>query len=96
MKHSKIDVDIQDIEAFTENGVTIFPQDVEGLFDLAYSSYNKDTSSASLSNLARSTDRDVVPIFASFRRYFKDDLNYADTIIVCHWSLILFHCLQQY
>eukprot|EP00804_Cyclotella_cryptica_P018112 CCRYP_005898-RB/>CCRYP_005898-RB protein AED:0.02 eAED:0.02 QI:1433/1/1/1/0.93/0.88/17/82/2547 len=80
-QHSKIDVDIKDIEAFIDNGLDIFPTD-NGLGKDFYQFQQYSSSYASVQGLAKSSGREVVPSFASFRRYFNDDVNYADSIIV--------------
>jgi hypothetical protein len=73
---------------FLENGGSIF-SDNDPSFRLGYEYYKYGQDSATkgsgyspLSSLARSTGKDIVPTFSSFRRYFEDDVNYADTMIV--------------
>lgn len=66
------------------NGVNVFPTDVEDLFGLGYEHYQYEqysSSNNSIKSLATSDARELVPCYASFRRYFDDDSNYADTII---------------
>jgi len=65
------------IEIFLENGMLHFPDSQEVSFGAAFDLY-KD----SFRNIARSTNRDAVPVFAAFPRYFDDDDYYADTMIV--------------
>lgn len=80
-QYSKIDVDIKDIEAFVNNDLNIFSTD-NGLGKDFFQFHQYSGSYASIQGLARSPEREIVPSFASFRRYFNDDLNYADSIIV--------------
>lgn len=88
IQHSKIDVDIKDIEAFMDNSLRIFPVE-NGLGNDFYQFQQYSSSYASIQGLARSAGREVVPSFASFLRYFNDDANYADSIIVsCRRSYI--------
>ena len=57
----------------------------EQLFRAAFNLYRYGSSSSaggSLSHIARDANRDVVPVFESFKRYFQVDSNYADTLIV--------------
>ena len=66
------------------NGLNVFPTNVEDLFGLGYHHYQYEqysSSDVSIKSLATSDARELVPSYASFRRYFDDDLNYADTII---------------
>ena len=57
---------------------------MEDLFGLAYEFYQYEeysSSSTSMKVLATSAGRELVPSYASFKRYFDDDVDYADTII---------------
>jgi len=85
---SLIDIDIRKIEIFLENGMIHFPEDSQDVlsraaFDLYKYGQQKgnDNDDGSLRSIARSTNRDVVPIFTAFRRYFDNDDYYADTMI---------------
>ncbi len=86
------------IEIFLENGILHFPEDSqdilsEAAFDLYRYGQQKgnDNDDGSLRSIARSTNRDVVPIFAAFRRYFDNDDYYADTMIVrAQWIVVSF------
>ena len=83
---SHIDVDMRKVEIFIENGVSHFPDSQEVLFGTAFDLYRYGQHSndikSSLSSMARDTNRDIVPLFGAFSRYFKSDENYADTMIV--------------
>jgi len=83
---SHIDVDMRKVEIFIENGVSHFPDSQEVLFGTAFDLYRYGQHSndikSSLSSMARDTNRDIVPVFGAFSRYFKSDENYADTMIV--------------
>jgi hypothetical protein len=57
---------------------------VEDFFGLGHEFYQYQQysdSASSLKDLATSEGRELVPSYASFRRYFDDDVDYADTII---------------
>lgn len=86
-KASHMDVDMRKIEIFINNGIYHFTENSDLLFGTAfdlykYGEHSADTKINSLSSMARNTNRDVVPAFESFERYFNNDDNYADTIIV--------------
>jgi len=85
-KASQIDVDMRKVEIFIQNGITQFQGSQEMLFGTAFGLYNYGQHSKyteySLSSMARDTNRNIVPSFVSFRRYFGSDANYADTMIV--------------
>jgi hypothetical protein len=77
------------IEIFLENGMIHFPEDGQDVlsgaaFDLYRYGQQKGNGNddGSLRSIARSTNRDVVPIFTAFRRYFDNDDYYADAMIV--------------
>ena len=74
---SRIDVEIRNIEVLLSNGVNIFPDSQESMFDAAFGVYK-----SYLGSVARDTHREVVPVFASFSRFFDFDDYYADTMIV--------------
>lgn len=82
---SHIDVDIAKIDIFIGNGARHFPESEETLFQTAFDIYKLGRDSTEigwLGNMARDPNRDVVPTFGSFQRYFNTDKHYADTIIV--------------
>ena len=83
---SHIDVDMKKIEILIENGMNHFPSSQEVLFGTAFDLYKYGqragiNSKGSLSSIARDTTKDVVPVFAAFRRYYNSDAYYADTMI---------------
>ncbi|KAL7554731.1 hypothetical protein ACHAWF_018259 [Thalassiosira exigua] len=81
---SRVDVVIAKVDMFIDNGVNHFPESVETLFGTALDLYRygeHPSNRNSLSSMARDTNRDVVPAFEAFRRYFKFDDNYADTLV---------------
>jgi hypothetical protein len=83
---SHMDIDMKKIDIFIGNGASHFSGSEEKLFATAFEVYKYGQQSndiqGSLSNMARDKNRDVVPKFSLFRRYFKSDNYYADTIIV--------------
>jgi hypothetical protein len=81
---SRVDTEVKKIGIFMNNGINHFPDSTELLFGTAFDLYKngKQATKSSLSSLARDTNRDVVPVYAAYRRYFNFDDNYADTIIV--------------
>jgi hypothetical protein len=79
----------QKIDIFLENGILHFPEDSQDfLSGAAFDLYRygrqmgKDNDDGSLRSIARSTNREAVPVFAAYRRYFDNDHYYADTMIV--------------
>jgi hypothetical protein len=84
---SEIDVHIQKVEVFIENGMS-FSDSQELLFATAFDLYKNGQHSSdikggtSLSSIARDTNRDIVPVFQAYTRYFNFDEEYADTLIV--------------
>ncbi len=74
---SRIDVEMKNVEIFLDNAVNHFSDSQEVVFGSAFDVYK-----ASLRSIARDTNREVVPVFASFQRYFVLDDYYADTMIV--------------
>jgi len=85
---SRIDVDTRAIDIFINNGMYLF-QDSEVAFAASFECYKyghniavTGSNHGPLQSLATSSDRDVVPAFSAFRRYFKDDDDYADSILV--------------
>jgi len=82
---SHMDIDMKKIDIFIGNGASHFSGSEEKLFATAFEVYKYGQQSndiqGSLSNMARDANRDVVPKFSLFRRYFKSDKYYADTII---------------
>ena len=76
------------IEIFLENGMLHFPDSESDVVEVAFDLYlygqqmGNDNDKSSLRNMATSTNRDVVPVFSAFRRYFDGEDNYADDIIV--------------
>ena len=84
---SHIDVEMKKIEIFIENGMNHFSASQEALFGTAFDLYRfgeqpSGVEISSLRSIARNTNRDVVPLFASVRNYFGTDAYYADTMIV--------------
>jgi len=83
---AKIDTEIRLLEIYINNGMEHFSDDIETLFGLAYERYRFGNGNlhgeGSLSRLAKDVRRDIVPSFPQFRRYFKNDENYADKLIV--------------
>lgn len=84
---SLIDIDIRKIEIFLENGMFLFSDsrfvfsgDAFGLYRTGQHKSNTD-GRGSLRSIARSTNREIVPVFAAYRRYFDGDDYYADTMI---------------
>jgi hypothetical protein len=66
------------------NGLSIFSTNAEDLFRLGFEFYQLEQHAgfdSSIKSLATSAGRELVPSYALFRRYFDDDVNYADTII---------------
>jgi hypothetical protein len=81
-----VDIDIRKIEIFLENGILFFGDSRDafsgGAFELyKYGQQLSIDGEGSLRSIARSTNRDTVPIFAAYRRYFDGDDYYADTMI---------------
>lgn len=74
---SRIDVQMKTVEIFLDNAVNQFSESQEVVFRSAFDVYK-----TSLRSIARDTNREVVPVFASFQRYFALDDYYADTMIV--------------
>jgi hypothetical protein len=74
---SRLDVEMKKVEIFLDNAVNHFSDSQEVVFGSAFDVYK-----ASLRSIARDTDREVVPVFASFQLYFALDDYYADTMIV--------------
>jgi len=95
---AKIDTEIRLLEIYINNGMEHFSDDIETLFGLAYERYRFGNGSlhgeGSLSRLAKDIRRDIVPSFPQFRRYFKNDENYADKLIVseCNLKRFTFRC----
>ena len=88
-----IDVDISKVNMFIGNGARHFPGSEETLFQTAFDIYKYGRHSNEiglLGNMARDPNRDVVPMFGAFRRYFNTDKHYVDTIVVrAHWCVAL-------
>jgi len=83
---SHIDVEAKKIEIYIENGMYHFPDTQEKSFGTAFDLYRygqhpNHLKAGSLGQIARNTNRDVVPAFADFRNYFSSDDYYADTMI---------------
>jgi len=82
---SQVDIDMKKIEIFIENGVKHFSDYQQDLFAAAYDLYRYGQRSngikGSLMSMARDTNRDIVPVFGAYRRYFNADENYADTML---------------
>ena len=74
---SRIDIEMKKVEIFLDNSVNHFSDSQEAVFGSAFDVYK-----ASLRTIARDTNREVVPVFTSFQRYFDFDDYYADTMIV--------------
>ena len=95
---AKIDTEIRLLEIYINNGMEHFSDDIETLFGLAYERYRFGNGNlhgeGSLSRLAKDARRDIVPSFPQFRRYFKNDENYADKLIVseCILKRFIFRC----
>jgi len=95
---AKIDTEIRLLEIYINNGMEHFSDDIETLFGLAYERYRFGNGNlhgeGSLSRLAKDVRRDIVPSFPQFRRYFKNDGNYADKLIVseCILKRFIFRC----
>ena len=90
---SHIDVDMRKVQIFIENGMHHFDGSQEVLFGTAYDLYRYgqrpgNSVKGSLSSIARDTRKDVVPVFAAFRRYYGSDPYYADTMIVSFAILV--------
>jgi len=81
-----VDIDIRKIEIFLENGILFFADSRDAFSGGALELYKYGQQLSidgenSLRSIARSTNRDTVPIFAAYRRYFDGDDYYADTMI---------------
>lgn len=83
-------MDTRAIDIFINNGMYLF-QDSEVAFAASFECYKyghniavTGSNHGPLQSLATSSDRDVVPAFSAFRRYFKDDDDYADSLLVRH------------
>ena len=89
-----MDVEMRKVEILIENGINHFPEDQELLLGTAFDLYkygeNPGMAKTSLSKIARETNRDIVPTFQAFERYFSNEENYADVLIVRQYHLRLF------
>lgn len=74
---SRIDIEMKKVEIFLDNSAHHFSDSQEEVFESAFDVYK-----ASLRTITRDTNREVVPVFAAFQRYFDFDDYYADTMIV--------------
>lgn len=85
---SHMDIAMRKVEILIDNGMNHFQGSEELLFGTAsdlytYGQHSSDIKGFSLSQIARDTNRDVTDgAFTAFKRYFKSDENYADTLIV--------------
>ncbi len=83
-------MDSRAIDIFINNGMYLF-QDTEVAFDASFECYKyghniviTGSNHGPLQSLATSNNRDVVPAFSAFRRYFEGDDDYADSLLVRH------------
>lgn len=100
---ARVDVDARAIDIFINNGIYLFNES-EDAFAASYECYKyghsidiKSSSYGPLHSLATNTNRDVIPSFSLFRRYFNNDDDYADSLIVrlffCHFLCNEYICL---
>jgi hypothetical protein len=75
-----------------------FPDSENDIVEIAFDLYlygqqrDNENDKNSLRRIARSTNRDAVPVFSAFRRYFNGDDYYADTMIVrAHLIFVLLY-----
>merc|ERR1719223_2542686 len=83
-----MDIAMRKVEILIDHGINHFKGSEELLFGAAselytYGEQSSDIKASSLRQIARDTNRDVTDgAFSEFKRYFKSDENYADTIIM--------------